>query len=65
MVGNHIFVPTDEGIVRLDLIDDSLVQTHAFLDTATFVDMGSQLQLGKNGIYAINERDIYLLNFEG
>jgi hypothetical protein len=59
-----LFVPTDNGIVRVDVAGSSLKQTRDFPDTEPFVDSSSRLFLAREGIYAIKDNEIHLLTIK-
>lgn len=55
---NHIFAATDEGIVRMSLENNQIIQTREFLDTEKLVDSQSKLFVGNNGIYVVDSHKI-------
>lgn len=57
-VGSYLFVPTDDGIVRVERHGARLGVTRAFPDTAPFVDASNRLLAGQSGLYAVAERHI-------
>lgn len=60
-IGNMLFSATDDGIVRVEVDSDQIVKTKEFPDTEPFVDSSSQLFIGKEGLYAVKEKEITLL----
>ncbi len=56
--GASLLVPTDQGIVRLGLAGDRIVETASFPDTEPFVDSASRLLAGAGGLYVVSERTI-------
>ncbi len=58
--GRALFVPTDRGVVRVDLDPASghLAQTRAFPDTEPFVARGHQLLGAPHGLYVISHNEI-------
>ena len=58
---NFLLSATDDGVVRLEFQQGSIVQTKAFPDTEPFVDSGSNLFIGPEGLYVVNSREIQLL----
>lgn len=63
-VGSALFVPTDAGIVRVELTAGHIAQTRAFPDTEPFVDSATRLFPGPGGLYAVGSRraDLLLLS---
>jgi len=53
-IGNMLFCPTDDGMVRVEPNGTMLEVTTQFTDTTRFIDSQSQLLPGKNGILTIN-----------
>ena len=56
-VGPHLFVPTDDGIARIELVGTAIAQTRTFAETAPLISAGDRLVLTANGIDAIRRRD--------
>lgn len=63
-IGNFLLAPTDEGIIRVEIQQNQLVQTNTFPDTEPFVNSHSQLRLAKDGIYCVGDRAIVLLKIQ-
>lgn len=63
-VTHALFVPTDNGIVRVDADVTGLIQTRHFADTEPFVDSSSRLFLAQEGIYVVRANEIYLLKIK-
>ena len=63
-VGSALFVPTDAGVVRVELTASHIAQTRAFPDTEPFVDSATRLFPGPGGLYAVGSRraDLLLLS---
>ncbi|MDQ5824599.1 MAG: hypothetical protein M3441_10380 [Chloroflexota bacterium] len=59
--GSSLLCATDEGVVRVADFSGALVQTRLFPDTAPYVDSATQLFAGRDGLYAVGDRTIYLL----
>ena len=57
-VGNALLVPTDDGIVRVEVDGASLVKTREFPDTEPFVDAASRLFAGPDGLYVVDAHEI-------
>jgi hypothetical protein len=51
--GAHLFVPTDGGVVRLEIAAGAFAQTRAFADTAPLIAAGDRLALHPTGLDAI------------
>jgi H/ACA ribonucleoprotein complex subunit 3 len=60
-MGNLLFVPTDNGIVRVELVGGTLHPTKSFPDTAEFVDSSSELFAGTGCIIARRGKTIWSL----
>jgi hypothetical protein len=60
-MGNLIFTPTDEGIVRTDFDSGTIQEVKTFPDTEPFVNSGSKLYPAPKGIYVVGRRDIKML----
>ncbi|HEX8274813.1 MAG TPA: hypothetical protein VF615_19425 [Longimicrobiaceae bacterium] len=59
--GSALFVPTDEGILRVAVEGGRLVEEARFPDTAHFLDPDCRLLAGPDGIYVVGRREILLL----
>lgn len=57
-VGEQLFVPTDDGLVRVEIDGTSLVVTRAFPDTAAFVDSASRLLVARDGLHVVGRNHI-------
>ncbi|MBA2544431.1 MAG: hypothetical protein H0V17_32615 [Deltaproteobacteria bacterium] len=55
--GPHLFVPTDDGIARIEVVQQTIVQTRTFAETAPFVGSGDRLALSPGGIDVLRARD--------
>ena len=60
---SYLLAPTDEGIVRVEPLQGTLMPAKTFADTEPFVNSGTQLLSGRGGLYAVHERSIYHLKF--
>jgi hypothetical protein len=58
VAGRALLMPTDEGIVRIEASGASLVKVREFPDTEPFVDAGSRLIAGDDGLYVVDEHEI-------
>lgn len=59
--GNFLLTATDDGVVRVEPQNGSIVQTRTFPDTEPFVDSGSNLFAGPDGLYVVGRNEIQLL----
>ncbi len=57
-VGPHLFVPTDDGIARIEVVGNAISPTRLFAETAALVSSGDRLALTAGGIDAIRRRDV-------
>ncbi len=48
--GAHLFVPTDDGVVRVEVDQQTIVHTRTFAETASLVGSGDRLALGPGTI---------------
>ena len=63
-VHNFLLVATDEGIARVEYKDGQINKTKEFPDTEPFVDANCQLFASSQGLYAVSEREINLLQIQ-
>jgi hypothetical protein len=63
-VGRQLFSPTDDGIVRIEGYDGGLNVTKVFTDATRFVDSGSKLLFGRDGIYVVLSSRIWRLRMK-
>ncbi len=63
-VGNFLLVATDDGIIRVEIQHDQIIQTKAFTDTEPLVDSSCQLFSSSTGLYVVNQREILLLEIK-
>jgi hypothetical protein len=56
-VGPHLFVPTDDGVARIEVSAGALVQTRVFAETAQLVGAGDRLALVPGGLAAARRHD--------
>jgi hypothetical protein len=52
-VGPYLFVPTDEGIARVEVDGAAIRVTRTFPDTEPFIDASDELRAGPDGLYVI------------
>jgi len=55
--GPHLFVPTDDGVARIELVQGVIAQTRTFAETAPLVAAGDRLALHPTGLDAIRRND--------
>jgi len=55
--GPHLFVPTDEGVARIEVVQGTIVHTRTFAETAPLVGGGDRLALGPAGLDVVRRRD--------
>lgn len=55
--GPHLFVPTDEGVARVEVVQGTITQTRTFVETAPLVGAGDRLSLSPGGIDVMRRRD--------
>jgi serine/threonine protein kinase len=60
-VSNFIFAATDDGVVRLEESNQQIIPTKEFPDTEPFIDSGSHIFPGKDGLYVVSMHQISLL----
>lgn len=56
--GGALLVPTDDGLVKVEVDGVSMVKTREFPDTEPFVDAGSRLLAGADGLYVVDEHEV-------
>lgn len=65
VAGNMLLAPTDDGIVCVCVNGSTLAVSKEFPDTARFVDTGSQLFPGENGVAVVGPQAIWNLQISG
>jgi len=60
-IANWLFVPTDDGIARVAVLNGQIMITKTFPETEPYVDSGCSLIVGSQGIYAIHAQKILQL----
>ena len=55
--GPHLFVPTDDGIARIEVAGRAVVQTRTFAETKPLITSGDRLALSATAIDAVRARD--------
>jgi hypothetical protein len=55
--GPHLFVPTDDGVARVEIVQGAITQTRVFPETAPLVAAGDRLALHPTGLDAIRRHD--------
>ncbi|MDX2091314.1 MAG: hypothetical protein SFX73_25875 [Kofleriaceae bacterium] len=61
-VGSQLFVPTDAGIARVELVHGTIAQTRLFPETASLVGAGDRLALGAGALDVVRRRDALRLH---
>ena len=61
-VGEQLFVPTDAGLVRVELVGGVPTLTRTFPDTEPCVSSLTRLLADREGLIAVNERRIQRLS---
>jgi H/ACA ribonucleoprotein complex subunit 3 len=59
--GNFLLVPTDEGVVRIEVVNGRVTQTRSFPDTEPFVDADTKLFATAAGLHAVGKSKIVTL----
>jgi H/ACA ribonucleoprotein complex subunit 3 len=60
-IANWLFVPTDEGIARVEAQNGQIMITKTFPETESYVDSGCSLIVASQGIYVIHTQKILQL----
>ncbi len=55
--GPYLFVPTDDGIARIEIVQSTISMTRVFAETAPIVGAGDRLALTTSGIDVLRRRD--------
>ncbi len=55
--GPYLFVPTDDGVARVEIVQGAIVQTRVFAETAPLVTASDVLALHPGGLDVIRRRD--------
>lgn len=55
--GPHLFVPTDEGVTRVEVVQNTITATRVFAETASIVGTADRLALSPGGLDVIRRRD--------
>jgi H/ACA ribonucleoprotein complex subunit 3 len=63
-VGTALLVPTDDGLVRVEVDGTSVAKTREFPDTEPFVTASAQLLAGHDGLYVVEAREIWRLTLK-
>nr|MBA3393681.1 hypothetical protein [Deltaproteobacteria bacterium] len=59
-VGPHLFVPTDDGVARIEVVAGAITQTRIFVETSPHVSAGDRLALSSSpggGLDVLRRRD--------
>jgi hypothetical protein len=60
--GPFLFSATDQGLVRVEVRGGGVVETARFPDTEPFVDEGSRLLAGPDGVYVVGRDQVLRLS---
>ncbi len=60
-IANWLFVPTDEGVARVEVNNGQIMTTKSFPETEPYVDSGCSLIVSLQGIYVIQSQKILQL----
>ena len=55
--GPHLFVPTDDGVARVEIVQGAIAHTRTFAETAPLVAAGDRLALHPTGLDALRRHD--------
>jgi hypothetical protein len=59
--GGVLLAPTDAGLVRVEPRTGALAGARSFPDTDPFIDAGTRLYAGRDGLYAVSAAEIHRL----
>ena len=59
--GKYLFGITDEGVVRLEASNGTIVKSAEYPDTEPFVDEGCQLFAGNGGLFVVDRSEVRVL----
>lgn len=62
--GPFLFVPGEDGLIRLETSGERIAKTREFPETSSFVDAGCRLVAGSQGLYVVTPREIRLLTLQ-
>ena len=62
--GSFLFSPTDDGVMRVECVNNTLQESKVFSQTAQFVDQDSKLLMGKGEIYSLSKNTIWSLKLK-
>jgi hypothetical protein len=57
VAGPHLFVPTDDGVARIEIVQGTVALTRVFAETAPLVGAADRLALSPDGIDVVRRRD--------
>jgi hypothetical protein len=64
-VGGALLVPTDAGVVRVEVKQGAITETRRFPETEPFVTHACQLFAGQRGLFVVDTREIRALRLSG
>lgn len=62
--GHSLFIPTDDGMIRMNVVGGRIQKAAEFPDTAVFVTSGSVLLPGKQGVFVVENHEIQVLQMQ-
>jgi H/ACA ribonucleoprotein complex subunit 3 len=62
--GQFLFSASDDGVIRIDVSGNTLVQTRSYPDTEPFVDSNSKLYITRDGIAVVDTSNISILQIK-
>ena len=63
-VGNFLLAATDNGLVRLEVVNGRIEITKEFPDTEPFVNSGVHLFPSQDGLYVVDRKEVRLLTLQ-
>lgn len=61
---NYLLASTDDGLIRVEVQNGSIIETQKFPDTTPFVDSESHIFPSEGGIYVVGSNEISLLSIK-
>jgi len=55
--GPYLFVPTDDGVARIEVVGGAIAQTRTFAETAPLVGAGDRLSISAHGLDVLRAHD--------
>src|SRR5262249_52836430 len=60
--GAFLLMPSDDGVVRIEVRGSALVPARLFTETEPFVDAGCRLLAGADGLYVVDRQEVRRLH---